>query len=231
MANPVITNNDSSPLVVFGPEYQQEQIVFTDAQTYAEGAPLARKHISDTVAQAPDAGNTGDGTVTNQALGSGGPAKVGAYNLECVTAVADGGVFKLEDPSGKLLVSDITIPAGAGNSIDFEGFGLKFTITDGATDFIVGDKFAITTTADGKLYAYDISKLDGRDQFVALMPEARTEASAGTYNDRVLIGGEVRQTIVESAYGSTLTAAQKDELKAIGFILRPRTNVDEYDNQ
>ncbi len=93
--------------------------------------------------QTPDVGNTGDGTVTALAILIGGAPKTGIYNLECVTAVANGGIFKLVDPDAIEIQSAITIPPGAGNSITFSDDGITFILTDGAADFIVGDKFAL----------------------------------------------------------------------------------------
>jgi hypothetical protein len=229
MANPVITNNDVSQLEVFAPEYYQDMVKFGAAETRPVGQILGRKYVSDTVTQTPDGGNTGDGTVTNQALGSGGPAKVGAYNLECVEAITNSGRFKLEDPDGKLLDDQIIIAVSS--DIDYEGFGLKFTLADGATDFIVGDKFAITTTEDGGLDSYDPAGLDGTEVPIALMARARTEASAATYPESVLIKGEVRLDIVETAQGSSLSKALKDQLNAIGIITRSQVQLAELDNQ
>ena len=95
--------------------------------------------------------NTGNGTVTAVSkLSDGKPAIIGAYNLECIAAVANGGTFKLVDPYGNLIAGNLVMTAGAGAATIFEAGGLKFTVTDGATDFIVGDKFAITVTSVAK---------------------------------------------------------------------------------
>jgi hypothetical protein len=98
-----------------------------------------------------NAGNTGNGTVTAVAkLSDGKPAIIGAYNLECIAAVANGGTFKLVDPYGNLIANNLVMTAGAGVATIFEAGGIKFTITDAGTDFIVGDKFAITITSVAK---------------------------------------------------------------------------------
>ena len=93
--------------------------------------------------ETPNGGNTGDGTVTFLSILQGGAPKTGIYNLECVTAVANGGVFKLVDPDAIEIQGAITIPPGSGNSITFSDDGITFILTDGAADFIVGDKFAL----------------------------------------------------------------------------------------
>ena len=96
-----------------------------------------------------DGGNTGDGTFTAFALAQGGVPVAGAWNLECVLAVADGGVFKLVDPNGVEVASNLVLNAGAGVATKFTVAGMTFTITDAAANFIVGDKAAIVITADG----------------------------------------------------------------------------------
>jgi hypothetical protein len=83
---------------------------------------------------------TGNGTISNVRLGVEG--KDGLYSVKCITAVAHGGVFEVRDPDGNLL-GTATIPAGAGNSVDFNHPQIRFTITDGTTDFIVNDEFSI----------------------------------------------------------------------------------------
>jgi hypothetical protein len=231
MANPVINNNDTEKLVIRDARYRQEVVKFTAAQTYLEGAILARKLLSDTVSVAADGGNTGDGTVTAAALASGGPALVGAYNLECTAAVTNGGVFKLEDPNGIELENAITIPAGAGNSIVFVGHGLTFTLTDGATDFIVGDKFSLTTTEDGVLEAYAADGVDGTEIPMSLMPRARTEASGANYPQSVLVEGEVVQSIVETAQGGALSKALIDKLLDASIVVQTGVQLLEQDNQ
>ena len=148
MANPAITNNDSSPLPVFSPVYKQDVVRFGAAETRPIGEVLARKHISDTVAAAAGT-NTGNGTLTSPALAAGGPAKVGAYAVTCVEAITNGGRFALIDPDGNILDNQIIILAGAGGVVAFSGHGLSFILTDAGTDFAVDDTFSLTTTVDG----------------------------------------------------------------------------------
>jgi hypothetical protein len=90
-------------------------------------------------------GNTGNGTfVLDASTPVLAGAKSGVYTLRCVTAVTNGGVFRLEDPDG-IVLGDVTIPPGAGNSVTVNE-QIKGVITDGSTDFAVGDGFDITVT-------------------------------------------------------------------------------------
>lgn len=88
---------------------------------------------------------TGDGTLTELfALYN---AKVDTLNVECITAVTHGGVFKVEDANGALIGEFSLTPATGGETI-IQIAGIQFTITDGATDFAAGDKFSIAITAE-----------------------------------------------------------------------------------
>lgn len=89
--------------------------------------------------------NTGNGTVT--ALSAPGTPRPGAWVLTLITAVTNGGVFKLVDPLGATASTTITMTPGAGGATVITTAGLQFTITDGSTDFAVADKFTITVPA------------------------------------------------------------------------------------
>lgn len=155
MANLTITNNDIGDVVLKNAEFRDDTLSFPGADTYLDGTILARQKVAEAIVAAADAGNTGDGTVTLATVQAGSIVPVvGAYNLECVAAVGNGGVFKLEDPNGAVVATDITMTPGAGGATIVTVAGMQFTITDGATDFIVGDKFSLTVAADGKLVVY-----------------------------------------------------------------------------
>lgn len=138
---------------------------------------------------------TGNGTLTN--VEGRRDLKVGAYVLTCTAAVTHGGVFKLEDPDGNILKDDITIPPGAGNSINFETDDLAGTITDGSTDFAVADTFTVTVTiAPRQCKAADKAATDGSSEPYAVLLEALDATSAakvgaaalaGEFNERALI--------------------------------------------
>lgn len=89
--------------------------------------------------------NTGNGTFVLNATPALARVQLGIYRLRCITVVTNGGVFELTDPAGRSL-GQYVIPAGAGNSIAIAN-QIQGTLTDGATDFIVGDGFDITVSA------------------------------------------------------------------------------------
>ena len=232
MSNPEITNNNSTQFPVFNALYEPNAIVlFAGADTFAKGVIMGKMLIALGTVTA-DVGNTGDGTVTAYALSVlGGLAKVGTYNLECITAVTNGGVFKLEDPDGNLVANDITILAGAGGIIVYIGNGMTFTITDAATDFIVGDNFALTITALNKWTIYVAGAADGSGIASGILPVEVVATGAGDLNRAMIIGGEIVKSLVTVDAGGSLPLEAIEQLKDAGIILRDSVILDELDNQ
>jgi len=88
--------------------------------------------------------NTGNGTVT--ALSVVGTPRPGSYKLAVTGAISDGGKFVLSDPDG-IAVSSVTLTPAPGGTTEVDAAGLQFTVTDGTTDFVVGDNFTIEVPA------------------------------------------------------------------------------------
>jgi hypothetical protein len=100
--------------------------------------------------------NTGNGTLTMDATAPvASSAKAGVYTAKCIAAAANGGTFRVTDPDG-FVVGDVAVGATYTDDV-------KFVIADGATDFVVGDGFAITIAA-------------GSGKYTALAPAAKTGA-------------------------------------------------------
>jgi hypothetical protein len=76
-------------------------------------------------------------------------AKAGAYTITCITAASNSGTFRVEDPNGVVL-GDVAVGATFADQI-------KFVIADGATDFIVGDKFTVTVAAGTGQYLTSVA--------------------------------------------------------------------------
>jgi len=105
--------------------------------------------------------NTGDGAMG--AITVGALAVAGIYTLNIIEAATNAGRFELLNPDG--------VAVGEGNVASaFSGGGLSFTLADGATDFVVGDTFAITVAAgSGKYDALDLTGADGSEDAVAIL--------------------------------------------------------------
>lgn len=84
-----------------------------------------------------DGGNTGGGTMT--VVEGRRDLRIGVYTMTCKTAVAGGGIFSVVDPDGNAL-PDATV------GVAYVSDQIVFLLNDGTPDFIVGDKFTVTTT-------------------------------------------------------------------------------------
>lgn len=121
----------------------------------------------------------------------------GTYRLLCITAVTHGGVFTLTDPDGVIVDDDITITPGAGGTAVFDTDHIAGTITDGSTDFIVGDYFDIAVTIGAnQCLLLDKAATDGSSKPFAILAEALDASSAikygvayqeGDFNERALV--------------------------------------------
>ncbi len=123
-----------------------------------------------TLASVASAGNTGDGVLSAVSASSG--AARGDYVLVCLDPAANGGAFAVITPKGINIGS-----AYVGVAFDSE---IDFTINDGATDFVAGDRFVITVSeGDYSYVALDPAATDGSQVASAILygdADASTEA-------------------------------------------------------
>ncbi len=191
-----------------GLDVQTKSVIIASGQGVLTRGTVLGLILKAIAAPVADAGNTGDGTVTGQALGK--SAKIGTYTLECITAVADGGTFKVIDPDNNRLDDAVVGSAFAGS--------IAFTINDGATDFAVGDKFTIAVNAgSGKAVVVDSSNVDGSQDADCILTDdidatsadvTITAYSSGTFNRAALTFG-----------GTDTYADHEKHLREIGIFL------------
>ncbi len=235
MPDPTITNNDIGDVILNDGIFKDELLTVGGIVTVLAGTILARKAVEDAIVAAADGGNTGDGTVTLASVEEGPIVPlVGAYNLEVVEAVANGGILKLEDPNGALVAEKLTMTVGAGASTIFEVAGMVFTVTDGATDFIVGDKFSLTVAADGNMVVFATDGVGGAQTPKAILTYEITSVGAGDEPIRPMIGGEVRanKLIIDAdGDGSNITDAILDQIRDFSIVSTDVTELNILDNQ
>ena len=199
------------------------------------GTILARKAVADAVTVADVGTPTGNGTVTLATVVAGSVIPlVGAYVLECVEAITNGGVFKLEDPNGAQVAGNLTLTVGAGAATVFEAAVLLFTVTDGSTDFAAGDGYTLTVAADGKLVPFATDGAGGAQIPKSVLRDALTAAGAGDLPARPIIGGRLRAgNLVIDADGdaSNVTDAILDQLRDYGIVALSTSQLAELDNQ
>ena len=124
----------------------RENIPVLSGQNLKAGAVIGRIKYGIGRISLPPVGGTGDGTAS--AVFAGPEVEVGNYVLTCTAVATHGGVFSLTTPSAKALPA-FTMTPGTGGTTTYTSRHINFSITDGATDFIVGDAFTfvVSTTA------------------------------------------------------------------------------------
>lgn len=155
-----------------------------------------------------DAGNTGNGVFGAVTVGN--DAITGTYVVEITEAAAEGGTFAVLDPNGDAV--------GTGEvGVAFSAGGLSFTLADGATDFVVGDKWTVAVNAGlGEWVPYDDDgSNDGRRTASGILYTAvdATEADA----QATFI---VRDAEVAAARLTGLDVAARADLAALGIVVR-----------
>lgn len=235
MSNITITNNNIGSVILENAKFRDEVLQFPGADTYAPGTILARKSVATAVVAAADAGNTGDGTVTAASVVSGPVVPlVGAYVLTVITAVANGGVLKLEDPNGALVADNLVMTVGAGAATVFEVGGLTFTVTDGAVDFVAGDFFTLTVAADGDLVVFATNGVGGAQIPLAILTYEVVATAQQDIPIRAGVAGEYRkELLIIDADGddSNITNAVMDQLRHFGLVPINVTELNIQDNQ
>jgi len=229
-----VTNNDSGSVILEGGKFRDDLLTFAGAGTALAGTILARQAVAIAIAASAVTG-TGTGTVTLATVVAGPIVPiVGAYVLTCVAAVVNGGVFKLVDPNGAEVANDITMTPGAGGVTVIKVAGMQFSITDAATDFIVGDFFTLTVAADGKLVPYVVAGAGGAQIPKSILTYDVVAAGAGDKKIRDMVTGTVRgNKLIIDADGdnSNVTDAILDMLRDYSLVTIDVTELNIPDNQ
>lgn len=194
----------------------RENVTVLSGENLKAGHVLGARLVAPTVGSAAaDAGNTGDGAVSGEAVGTNLGAQRGDYRVAFVEPATDGGSFLVFDPAGRLVGGGVV-----GTEFDDQ---IKFTIADGATDFAVGDGFTISVTGGTfKVKEYDPTDADGGERFFGVLYDNVDASAADTAGVAVTRAAEVREADLTFFTGAT--TAQKDEAKRqmaeLGVIAR-----------
>lgn len=162
------------------------------------------------------AGATGNGVMTLDATNPVRQgAKAGVYKATAITAAANGGTFRVEDPDGNVM-GDVAVGATFDDDI-------KFVIADGATDFVVGDIFLITVAAgSSKATVLTPAAQDGSQAAGGIL-FADTDASAADV-PCVLVTRQAEVNGLELTWPAGISAGDKAaaiaKLATAGLIVR-----------
>lgn len=189
-----------------------------ESATILSGQNLKAGHVLGKVAVgtatgAAVSGNTGNGAIS--AVSAGATAKAGVYTATCIEPTTNGGTFAVEDPDG---VNVGTVVVGT----PFAG-PVNFTIADGATDFVAGDRFRITVAeGSGKYKEYNPANTDGSQTAMAIL-YASVNATSGD-KDGVVIVRHAEVNAAELIWFSGADVNQKSagltQLKSHDIIAR-----------
>lgn len=174
-------------------------ITLLAGQSYKRGALLGKITIGAAAAAAKAGGNTGNGVFT---LDGATPllkgAQPGVYKVVCMSAAANSGIFWIFDPQGNQLGQYVVGAAAFADQI-------KFTIADGAADFVIGDEFDVTVAAgSGKYTLATAAATDGSAVPDAVLV-ADVDATAGDQAALAYVAGVFNAAAM--TFGAGLTAA------------------------
>jgi len=140
--------------------HSREQVTVLGGQDLVMGSVIGKIKIGTVPTTGTAGTNTGNGTCVS--VSGGAKAKVGVYTLRCVGVAANGGIFSVRDPDGEALPDAVM---GA-----YTNSAINFTLTDGATDFALGDSFTITVPAgSGKVRELNLTGIDGSEDAYGIM--------------------------------------------------------------
>lgn len=228
------TNVDCGSVQVRECEFKQELVTFAGDDTFVEGTVLARQDVAVALSAGAVQGGTGTGTLTVLSIPNSTVIPiVGVWVLQMTEAVANGGIFKLTDPNGMLVATDIRMTAGSGAATIVEVAGMLFTLTD-ATDFVVANYFEITVAAgSGKLVPYSRTGAGGAQIPKAVLAHAISRVGAGDVPASAIISGVVaKERLVIDAVGTpgSITDAEFDMLRSYGITAVSVTQLGRIDN-
>lgn len=242
----VSSENSTVPFIRNGPSFSKEsETIIQDAgrsEVLEDLTLMAEIPMTVISSGVVASGNTGNGTMTLISFAAEGGAREGEYSVECIVSGTNTGTFKLEDPDGNLVANSMTLLAGAGLATEFVEGGFEFTLTDGSTDFVVGDIFTFTTTVSGKWTPFDEGGVGG-----AQIPTgvylggdilAATLVAADVADVPMLIGGcctiDENQLVIEgtATLDSVLVNGKtiRSTLYELGIFSEDTVDIDSFEN-
>lgn len=168
------------------------------------------------IASAAGGGNTGDGAISGLALGA--AAQPGVYQIECIEAATNAGVFSVIGPDNDRK-EDLTV------AVAYDNGEIELTLADGAADFVVGDSFTVTVTeGTEKVEALDLAGVDGSQTVVGVCLADATAADGADGKILILERGPAIVLRDQLTYPDGATTDQKAvidaALEARGILVR-----------
>ena len=193
--------------------YSRDEVTVLSGQNLAVGTVVGKERIG-TITGAAAAGNTGDGTMGAVTAGNG--IQAGVYQVPIIETIVALGTFQVEDPDGAVI--------GTGNVGTAFAGEINFTISDGAVDFVAGDRFTVTVAeGSGKVKASPDVAADGSEVAVGILMAAVDATAAdkpGVIIARQAVVSEQGLVYDASVNDAAKRAAKKVQLEAAGIQVR-----------
>ncbi|HXS98625.1 MAG TPA: head decoration protein [Candidatus Limnocylindrales bacterium] len=222
-SNPMASYSESTftpdGLVLSLDDLLSRKVTILTGQNLARGAVLGQITLGAAVSAAKAGGNTGNGTLVLDAvtpiLANAYLSGPGVYTVRCINAGANTAIFDVVDPRG-ITLGQVTYN-GAGASATFAD-RLKFAVTDGGVDFVVGDGFDITIAAGSGKYVLSLAAaVDGSQLPDAILSQA-TDATAADTDAMGYFRGRFSSAAVVLGAGQTV-AGIREGLRGKGIDL------------
>lgn len=104
--------------------------------------PIVATPAYGTVTGAAAGANVGNAVLSALSVAGGSKPRPGVYKLTVTAGALNGGTLKMTDPDGYIVSTSVGV-TGAPQTVG----GITFTLTDGATDLVVGDSYTVTVPA------------------------------------------------------------------------------------
>jgi hypothetical protein len=170
--------------------WRSRKNVYITAGTLTPGAVLGRAEVGS-----EDAGNTGAATIGGITVDDALPD--GVYTATATSAGATA-AFDVVGPTG------VAFGSGAIGT-EFDAGGLVFTITDGAPDAAIGDKWYVTVSH----IELDPAGTDGEAVAVGILYDAVDASTAPVWGVAVVREAEVMKDAL--AFEATITVVEKEQ--------------------
>lgn len=176
---------------------------------YPRGAVLGKRSLGSGVVTFA---GTGNGVLTLDATTPLLPgAKLGAYTATCIGAASNSGTFRVEDPTGAVL-GDVVVGSTFADQI-------KFSISDGATDFTVGAQFTITVGAGTGQYVTSAAAAVDGSAVPDLVLSETVDATGGAAQGMAYKRGDFNASALTFGAGhSVATVAETLRSKGIAVL-------------
>jgi hypothetical protein len=196
--------------------HSRDVVTVASGQNLSLGAVIGKITKSTPTTGTADAGNTGGGTCGSVTAGQ--KAKIGSYQIKCLTYTASplAATFEVKDPDGNLL-PEASLAAYTSPQINF-------TMADGSPVITVGDIWTIAVAAgSGQVKEINFDAVDGTQDahgFVIAAYDATSAALSGVaiVRDARIVAADLVWPVTSPVVSTAQKNAALAQLKEKGIV-------------